>query len=339
MFKRGGIWYFSIDGVRRSSGTSDRKRAEALERKLEQEAWDRSNGLHVPGWDEACLSWLEEHQHQAGYKQQCIMAKWWKPHLTGMKLPAIDKDLVHRIVSRHREIDVEKPSGKNTTANYYVGFVGKIIRAASNLKPKFRVYPEPNEEKRWLRPEEWPLLQPELYGDLRDICTFALASGLRESNDMLFEWSWLHQDDTVAILPAAVTKTAKPYGIPLNLTAQTVIKRRREAKVRHPRYVFTNQGKVWGTVMLLRALYPAVERAGIAPMTFHTFRHTFGSWLAQKGVSDAVRCRLGCWSLDEGASGGYVHFDVESLRVFSEMLDPILSQSKPIHSQPIDVAS
>src|SRR5687767_12453911 len=127
MYKRGKTWYFSIDGVRQSSGTSDKARAEALRRKLEQEAFDRRHGFYVPTWDEACLGWLNEHQHIESYVQQCIYARWWKPHLTGKKLGDITKDLVHRIISTHREIDEKNPSPRNSTANKYVLFVAKVI--------------------------------------------------------------------------------------------------------------------------------------------------------------------------------------------------------------------
>lgn len=328
MHKRGGIWYFSINGTRQSSGTGDRERAKALKRKLENEAWDRKHGLHIPTWDEACLDWLEKHRHLKSYVQQLIFARWWKKHLTGLKLTALTKDLIHRTIIAHRPVDLTGPSKKNSTANVYVFFVEKIVRANSNLKPSFTRYPEPRGD-RWLRPEEWRDLVQHMPTDLQDIATFALSTGLREGNVMRFEWGWLHGSQ--AFLPATVTKTERDYGIPLNTIAQAVIARRRDMKVRHPRYVFTNAGKVWTCVMLLRALKRAQEGSDIAPLTFHTLRHTFASWLAQKGVSDAVRCRLGCWSTG-GAASRYVHFDVEGLRSFSEQIVPNLSQdgqSKP----------
>lgn len=323
MFKRGKIYYFSINGVKESSGTTDKKRAEALERKRKQEAWDRANGYHVKTWDEACLEWLQSHQHLASYIQNKIYAKWWRPHLTGLKLTAISKDLIHHSILK-RPIDMTTGTKTNSTANVYVCFAEKIIRSGSNLKPDFMRYPEPNEAKRWLRWAEWKSLEAAMDDDLRHICTFALATGLREANNMRFEWTWLHGD--AAYLPRQLTKTREDYGIPLSSVAQAVIGERREAKVRHPLYVFTDGGKPWKCVRLLRRLYRAVDASGIDPMTFHSFRHTFGSWLAQRGVSDAVRRRLGCWTTGGDAASGYVHFDVESLRPFSEMVFPNGSQ-------------
>lgn len=331
MFKRGKIWYFSINGTKESAGTSDKKRAEALERQRRQEAWDRANGFYVRTWDEACLAWLESHQHLASYPQNRIMARFWTEHLTGLKLNAITKELAHSLIVKHRPVNLAERIKANGTANNYVRFVEKIIRSGSSIEPNFQTYPEPIVAKRWLKREEWAeleaamLAKPEKYEDLRHISTFALATGLRESNDMRFEWSWLHGAST-AYLPRQVTKTAEDYGIPLNVVAQGIIEERRQAKVRHQKYVFTEAGQPWKVHRLLKALYRAVDDADIAPMTFHTFRHTFASWLAQQGVSDAVRKRLGCWSPGTDAASNYVHFDVESLRKYSEMVFPNPSQ-------------
>lgn len=335
MFQRGKkkTWYFRIGSVRYSSGTNDKERAKALQRKLEQEAWDRANGFHIPTWDEACLNWLEKHQHLDSYVMNKIYARWWTEHLSGFKLNAITPDLIHELIKKHREIDLTGPSSRNSTANAYTFFAAKIIRSASNLKPEFVQYKEPRND-RWLTRQEWHTLKAQLSGDLLDICTFGLATGLREGNIIGFEWAWEHGDK--AYLPPTVTKTDKPYGIPFNKTAQAVIERRRHAKVRHPVLVFTNGGKPWTCVMLLRALYRAVKRAELAHMTYHTFRHSFASWLAQMGVSDAARCRLGCWTGAGGAASRYVHFDVEDLRRFTEMLDPHLAHPGFEESQGTD---
>ncbi len=324
MFKRGKIWWFSIDGVKESSGTTDRTRALALERKRRQEAWDRANGFHVRTWDEACLAWLEGHQHLVSYEQNKQMARWWLKHLTGLKLTAITKDLVHRVIASSRPIDLTQGTKQNATANQYVAFVEKI---AGDVKLGLMYYPKPDEAKRWLPWDEWKAWEAEADDDLRHICTFALGTGLREMNNVLFAWPWVH--GTAGYLPRQLTKTRADYGIPFSSVVQQVLEDRRRATVRHPELVFLNRGKPWTADAVLRRTQRAAKAAGIAPMTFHTFRHTFASWLAQRGVSDAVRRRLGCWSAGQSASEGYVHFDVESLRPFSEMVFvPIASQSK-----------
>ena len=322
MYKRGDVWYISIGGVRQSARTTDRERAKALEHKLNAEAWARRNGLIVPTWDQACLSWMDDNPVLARIYLNLKHSKWWKPHLTGKRLDAITPKLVHAIVSQHFKVSLTEPIGPNSTVNAYVGFVGRVVRHGSNLNPKLTYYPKPRGRDRWLTVEEWRTLAGAMKPDLQDISLFALATGLREANVMGLQWGWLHGDWLE--IPAELTKTRKPYGIPLNRTARAVIEARRQNPVRHVQNVFTNGGKPWYAVSLCRLLVVAVGAAGIPAFTFHGFRHTFASWLAQKGVSEAIRARLGCWSTSS-MTDHYAHFDVGSLRPYAELIDGVLT--------------
>ena len=176
---------------------------------------------------------------------------------------------------------------------------------------------------RWLTVEEWYKLSAEMSDDLRDVSLLALATGLRQANVIGLRWTWLRGDWLE--IPAEFTKTRKPYGIPLNRTAQGVIESSKGNKVMHAQLVFTRGGKPWNRVTLCRQLKGAVAQAGIPEFTFHGFRHTFASWLAQKGVSEAIRARLGCWSTGS-QTDHYSHFDVGSLRPYAELIDSILAE-------------
>lgn len=325
MRRRGkrGIWQIRVGGVRQTSGTSDRERAKALQDKLNAEKWDRKHGLIVPTWDQANVSWIGDNPGPASKYHNNLYAKWWKKRLTGKRLGTITPKLIHDEITKKFKVDVNEAVPANATANGYVSFVGRIIRHGSNLHPKLVYYPKSDGRDRWLTVEAFRGFTQHMYPDLMDISTFALVTGLREANDMFFRWAWLHDNDTWALLPKELTKTKKPYGIPLNKTAQAVIKRRREATIRHPEFVFINQGKPWYCAKLCLAIKAAAGEANLLPFTFHGFRHTFASWLAQKGVSEAIRDRLGCWKV-RGQGNHYAHFDVDSLRPFSELFDVIL---------------
>ena len=322
--KREGNWYISISGVRTSSGTPDRKKAQALEHKLNAESWDRAHGLIVPVWEQAVLSWMDDNPRQAGTYWAKKFLDFWKDHLKGKRLTDISPKVVHAIVGQHFSVDLVNPVGPNATANGYVGMVSRVIRHASNLNPKLTYYPKSQGRDRWLTVDEWHKLSAVMDHDLRDVSLFALVTGLREANVMGLRWEWVKGDWLE--IPAALTKTRKPYGIPLNRTAQAVIGRRRAAVVQHPELVFLNAGKPWYRVMLCRAFRNAVVASGIPEITPHGLRHTFASWLAQKGVDRVIRDRLGCWA---AASQGdkYSHFDVSSLRPFAELIDGILAIS------------
>jgi integrase len=281
--------------------------------------WDRQNGLIVPTWDQACIAWLSDNPAKAEQEIYRYFLKWWKPHLSGKRLDSISPKMIHSIVIKHRKgVSLEERVKQNATANTYVGFVGRIIRHCTNLRPRFQVYPPNRGYERWLSPEQWLEITKHLSDDEKDILTFTLATGQREANMMFFEWGWGMKDS--ALIPSSDTKTGKPYGIPLNLTAQAVLEKRSQNPVKHLRYVFTDNGQEWHRLKLLRALGRACKAAGVPYITVHGLRHTFGTWLARLGVPRDIRMRLmGHTSKD--THDIYIHHDVESLRPYTMLLD------------------
>lgn len=328
--KREGVWYISVRGHRQSSGYSDKEKARDLEHKLNEEARDRANGLAVLKWEEACRDWIEHNPAVAAAYEAKKFIKFWTDQLAGFRLPDITSKVVHKIITdaqwpdgtKRFLVDLINPVSANATANAYTGFVTRVIRAGSNLNPKLAHYPPSKGRDRWLTVEEWGTLSSKMPADLKDLALFALATGLREANVMGLRWEWVKGD--WILIPASFTKTERPYAIPLNRTAQGVLQARRGATVRHPELVFVNGGKPWSRMMVFRGMRLSVKAAGIPHFTFHGLRHTFASWLAQKGVSQAIRARLGCWSTGSMADH-YSHFDVESLRQYSGLIDDILA--------------
>lgn len=326
-----GPWYYRhpVTGKKVSSTTKDEKLAKQRLRDLENEAEDRSRGKYVEKWEETAPRWMELNQHLSNRRSQEEYHAFWLERLTGKRLNEIDEDLVHQGIVTGRKgryaVNLKERTSANSTANLYVGFVAKILRFGRVTPPRFYKYPGSKKSKPWLRPEEWPKLRDAMGDDLRRAITYALASGLRIDNIITFQWTWLHANDTRTYLPMEVTKTDQPYGIPNNRAAQSVFAEIRKQPVRHQTHVFTHLGQPWHYKTLLEALKSACKRAGVPVLTPHSTRHTFRSWLTQEGVSDSVARRLGCWRLPtSSADAAYIHFDVEPLRKFSEMLDSLL---------------
>jgi integrase len=319
-----GNWYcrHPVTGRKHSLETDDKARAKEKLRRLEEEAHEREMGRYVERWEETSERWMELNQHLASRRSQDEYHAFWLKHLTGFRLTEISAEMVHSIIRSERPINLKEGTPANATANNYVQFVGKIMRFGKVVPPSFYKYPAPEDEREWLRPEQWPLLRDALPDDARRVCTFALATGLRIENVLRFEWSWIHGDS--AFLPKDVTKTKQSYGVPLNRTALGVIAEIRALPVRSHTLLFIHNGAEWKYPTLLKALKSACKRATLPRITPHSLRHTFGAWITMEGVSDAIRRRLGCWRLPKGADSRYVHFDVERLRRFSEMLDPLL---------------
>lgn len=337
-----GAWYYHhpVTGKKVSSGTTVKQLAKEKLEALEREAHDRALGKFVEPWEVMSENWMGLNKHLANYPSQEAYHAFWRPHLNELKPQAITKALVHEIIVRERPVNLVERTPANATANNYVRFVAKILRASEVEPPRFHTYPAPKQGKGALRPEQWATWRDAMPAELRWIVTFSLATGLRITNVRKFEWDWLHGDR--AYLPVTVTKTDKPYGIPLNKTAMAVIEEIKRQTVRHQTYVFTKNGAPWGGVKgdwLLVSVKASSKAALGFEVTPHWMRHTFRTWLAQEGVADSVARRLGCWKLAGGADSGYLHFDVEPLRRFSEVLDAPLTVSLLSHPSEKTIAN
>jgi integrase len=128
------------------------------------------------------------------------------------------------------------------------------------------------------------------------------------------------------------TKNKLGNTIPLNDTAMKVLQDVR-AGIVHPIYVFTRDGAP--IAKCYDAWYTALEKTGLEStrsdpehgVCWHTFRHTWNSWLAQRGVAKEIRQRLGGWAKKgNDAADRYTHLDIESLRPHAALIDTILSR-------------
>lgn len=322
-YKRKGskYWQISVNGARESSGTTDYGRAKTLEHKLNNEAWDSKKlGIKFRTWDQACLDYLQRKRGLKSIGNYAQYAKFWQAHFSGKSLRSITCDTAREILSP--TVNVEEATPQNTTANLKLGFVGKVMRhAKAQWEPQY--YPEPNGREEWLTVAQWlSLTMPE---DLRQVATFSLATGLREANVIGLQWDWVRGDSV--IIPAEFAKTARPYGIPLNATAMSVLRERRESPVIDARSAFRLQGRAIYRVQLGRLWKRVLLDAGVPHMPYHGLRHTYASWMVQAGVPFEIVARLGQWKL-QGMVHRYSHFDVESLRQWAERFDTFLAQSK-----------
>lgn len=117
--------------------------------------------------------------------------------------------------------------------------------------------------------------------------------------------------------------------VPLNDTAMAALRHASAQPTCNLTHVFAYRGEPLGDYG--KAWYKALTRAGLEDFTWHGFRHTFNSWLAQAGVSVEVRRRLCGWSSRE-ISDRYTHLGVAHLRPFAAVIDQMLA-SIPFPSQ------
>lgn len=171
-----------------------------------------------------------------------------------------------------------------------------------------------NKRLRYLTSEECERLLAECSMNLRPIVTLALNTGMRRGE--LFNLMWEHIGPKAAYIYN--TKTMEPRVVPLNSTAQEVLREMRRRNHLKSSYVFCDKdGQPWKDIKV--GFAGACRRAGIVNFRFHDLRHTFASHLAMNGYSmKAIADLLGHTTLTmvmryAHLSPGHLHDAVSSL--------------------------
>lgn len=333
VYRRPGSSNWYITGLRISTGTDDKKAAEAYAAKLKLQSWERERmGAKPPrSWKEATVRWLTEKAHKHDIEGDRAKLRWIDQHLGAVSdLQEITRERIDGIMLERGGVSASDSRPGNSTSNRYVALISAILNAAErewewgNRAPVLRRYPEPKEEQRWLTVEEWRRLENALPKHLRLAATFSISTGLREAKVFGLRWTQVSMNQR----SLSFTGTANKIGasIPLNATALSVLAECRSLPVISPEHVFLYQGHALRGVQHY-TWEGAFKRAGVEYMKWHGLRHTFNSWLAQNGVPEEIRKKL------MGHSTGsvhqrYTHFEVEHLRPYSEVIDRVLNEQK-----------
>ena len=150
--------------------------------------------------------------------------------------------------------------------------------------------------KRFKIPEKQPLFFTEVdfkilmnvikEQDLKDIIEFALNTGLRQMELLTLEWNQINFRDNLLILDNRnhLTKSKKIRTIPLNIRALQILTERERNKQFN--IVFTFNKLPIKQDFISKTFKKFVKKANInSKLNFHSLRHTFASWLVQRGVS------------------------------------------------------
>ncbi len=201
--------------------------------------------------------------------------------------------------------------------NRYMTVLRSILNMARDdwewidVAPKIKRMEEPK-RVRFIEKSEARKLLDELPRHLRAKVTFALATGLRDSNVRLLRWEEVDLPNRMVTIDGSKMKNGKTLSIPLNDIAWDVLRKSNADKGRNEEWVFAYGGKpVYrsGT----RAFRNALKRAGIENFRWHDLRHTWASWHIQKGTHTAAVREMGGWS-DDRMVQRYAHLSTKHLR-------------------------
>lgn len=291
-------WYckFSIDGrtIYKTTGTDDKEKAEEVAVRLHAELFNQAKLGTKPRylWQDAVVKFLTESQQKKSIETEKFHLRWLSPHLDGLYLDQIGNDVIENLIT-------EKLKTTGTTrANRMTGVVSAILNKAYkqwkwiDSTPYIRKFKENNQRLRWLTHEEAERLIAELPEHSSAMARFALATGLRETNVTLLEWSQINMQTRLLVVHGDQSKNGKLIRVPLNDDAIEVL---REQIGKHSIRVFTYKGQPVEHVTT-KSFRAALKRAGIKDADFHALRHTWASWHVQSGTPLHVLQELGGWS-------------------------------------------
>lgn len=324
LWKRAGIYYVKLtapDGalLRRSTGTTDREKAQEVHDRLKAQLWDLKHLGKKPKrtWDDAALRWLKEKAHKKSLRDDRARIRWFTGHLRGRTLDQISRELIDRLISQ----GLSRRSDR--TKDLYVALIRAMFRMAMRewewieTMPAFRTYARGEKVRvRYLTHAQAEALLAKLPEHQREVVLFALATGLRQRNVLDLTWDRVDLERRVATVEGDDTKNEEALGVPLNDAAAAVLERQLG---KHPRHVFTFRGNPLRTANT-RAWRAALKACGIKDFRWHDLRHTWATWLRQNDVPTWVLQELGGWN-SEAMVRRYAHMSVKHLQPYVDRLN------------------
>lgn len=188
----------------------------------------------------------------------------------------------------------------------------KVDNPVSDIKlPKVR-----NERVRYLSEDEHKRLFEALEKSedkwLRPLVIIAMDTGLRLTNLCDLKWSEVNMFSRMITIDAETMKNDDYLGVPLTDRVFQVFKELRKAQCLSG-HVFHENGKKLYDRKVQRAFSDALGKAKIGNFHFHDLRHTFASYLRQKGVDLHTISKL-LGHKDLRMTKRYAHLNVDSLR-------------------------
>jgi integrase len=265
--RRGSTWFIDFvcpngQRIRRSTETENKAQALELHDRLKSEAWTLQQLGERPKrlWEDAVVRWLNETKHKASHEGDKGKLRWLDTFLAGMELNLINRAVVDRITEAKRAEGVCP-----ATVNRHLALVRAILRRAHrewewiDRAPAVRLLKEPTRRIRFLTRDQVAALLKELPEHLRDMATFALATGLRAANVTGLTWEQVDLERKMAFVYPDQAKARKAIPVPFNDAAMDVVQRQ---KGKHFVKVFTFEGEPVKQVNT-KAWKKALKRAGI----------------------------------------------------------------------------
>lgn len=322
-----GIFYidFTLPGgerVKRSTGTKDKVAAQELHDQLRAEMWrvTKLGERRKYSFEEAAVEFLQANIGKRDYRSKVQHIRYWRDKFGGMSICSLTSETIRNAVPTHRRSRYGKAEPlTGATKNRYLATLSKLLndcvkRGWLSVAPYIEKHGEaPVRESFMTREQAAALLQALPEGWMRDVCTFALATGMRAGEILSLEWAQVDVQRNLVSVLASKAKSGSSRPVPLNQDAMTVIKRRQGL---HQQYVFARVA-IKAAEVDREQFNRAAKAAGLPDgFRFHDLRHTWASWHAQAGTPLLTLQRLGGWKT-LAMLNRYAHLSADDLMAYS----------------------
>lgn len=333
LYKRGKVWWMSLTyqggQIRRSTGTSDRRLAEAIVGKVRVQIVEGRFFETRQEKERTFAEMMERYLREVSVRkapESCLRDEQCADHL----LPWFAEKLLCQVSSKllaEYKVRRREEGAAPATINKELGMVRHAFNVAvrewewCRESPMHRVAMEKvhNMRDRWLTVEEEKKLLIAATQWLREIILFALHTGMRRGEILALQWQDVDLPRGVLVIMKSKNKERRT--IPLNVRVFELLMGKQPKSIEPGALVFTTS---CGTRMngrnLMRAFYSALEDAKIENFTFHDLRHTFATRLVQEGV-DLYKVQRLLGHKTPAMTQRYAHHCPESLRDGVAVLD------------------
>jgi integrase len=291
LFKRGNKWwaYVWIDGVRhnKSTGTSNRRQAEAIEHQFRDELNERRHRLPQL---KPTMTFGELTAHfiagGMGRPHSLDRLKHLLPFFAEMPLININTSAIRKYrQERHKEKTLTA-----ATVNRDLSVLRRILYwsveegyLATNPLGRLRMERERRTKHPVLSLREEQLLFAAAPPHLQRIILCALHTGMRRGEILSQRWEDIDFDNRILHVSHSKTPEGEAREIPLTSRLYELLKANRQ----HRGPVFTYEGSA---IKIIKSSWGAsLRRSGIRHFRFHDLRHTANTRMMLAGVLQEVR--------------------------------------------------
>ena len=315
LFKRGNVWwsYFYFERIRHqySTGTSNRRRAEAIETKLKEEVNNQRLQL-VQTDPNMTFGELAARFVGSGIARphHLYHLKFLLPYFSDTVVLRLTKPMAEEF-RRRRQAEWPKRPCKDATVNRDLSVLRHILYWAvdeqlltANPLARLKMARERRTRRQILSVAEEQLLLAAAPDHLQVMIIAALDTGMRRGEITSQRWEDVDFPRKLLFVTRSKTPEGESREIPLTERLfDLLLKQQKVGDI-----VFSYQGKP--VRIIKRSWKTALKNAGIRHVRFHDLRHTFNTRLMEAGVMQEVRMTLMGHSPGNKVHSTYTHVEL-----------------------------